>query len=249
MGREFELRREVELPATPEQVWEAVATGPGLASWFMGPYEIDPGAGGTVRLAVEGYEETSAITAWDPPHRYTAEGEKGADGSFHAFEYIVEGRGEGTTVFRFVHSGFIGGDWGDEYVAQTGRGWDMYLHNLREYLTHFPGRTAAYVMAQGPAAPDAATAWERVRTALGAPPSARAGDRVRLTPEGLPAIDGVVDYAVEGFDTFLAVRTGDGLYRFMGGGPAVAVGHHVFAPGTDAARESAAWGRWLAAAG
>ena len=39
------------------------------------------------------------------------------------------------------------------------------------------------------------------------------GDAVRLTPKGLPVIDGVIDYVQPGED-FLAVRTADGLYRF-----------------------------------
>jgi uncharacterized protein YndB with AHSA1/START domain len=34
--REFEVREAIELEATPQQVWEAIATGPGLDSWFMG---------------------------------------------------------------------------------------------------------------------------------------------------------------------------------------------------------------------
>jgi uncharacterized protein YndB with AHSA1/START domain len=33
---EFEIREEIALDATPEQVWEAIASGPGMDSWFMG---------------------------------------------------------------------------------------------------------------------------------------------------------------------------------------------------------------------
>jgi uncharacterized protein YndB with AHSA1/START domain len=28
------LELEVEVPGTPEQVWEAIATGPGITAWF-----------------------------------------------------------------------------------------------------------------------------------------------------------------------------------------------------------------------
>ncbi|WP_143737006.1 SRPBCC domain-containing protein [Microbispora sp. GKU 823] len=42
MPHEFELHKEIELDATPEQVWEAIATGPGVDSWFMGRTEIEP---------------------------------------------------------------------------------------------------------------------------------------------------------------------------------------------------------------
>ena len=29
------IQVEVEVPGTPEEVWEAIATGPGISSWFM----------------------------------------------------------------------------------------------------------------------------------------------------------------------------------------------------------------------
>jgi hypothetical protein len=37
MGHKFEGGTQAELDATPEQVWEAIATGPDIDSWFMGP--------------------------------------------------------------------------------------------------------------------------------------------------------------------------------------------------------------------
>jgi Uncharacterized conserved protein len=68
MPREFELRKEVALDATPEQVWEAIATGPGITAWFM-PHEVEPGVGGVVRLRLGEYAQESTITTWEPPHR------------------------------------------------------------------------------------------------------------------------------------------------------------------------------------
>ncbi|MBM7786985.1 SRPBCC family protein [Tenggerimyces flavus] len=43
------IEKEVALPATPEQVWEAIATGPGISAWYV-PHEIFPGEGGLVSL-------------------------------------------------------------------------------------------------------------------------------------------------------------------------------------------------------
>jgi hypothetical protein len=37
---------EVEVPGTPEEVWAAIATGPGVSSWFM-PADVDSHVGGT----------------------------------------------------------------------------------------------------------------------------------------------------------------------------------------------------------
>lgn len=37
----FEVRDEITVDATPDEVWEAVASGPGVHSWLMGRTEID----------------------------------------------------------------------------------------------------------------------------------------------------------------------------------------------------------------
>ena len=37
-GRRY-VQVEVEVPGTPEEVWQAIATGPGVSSWFV-PTEI-----------------------------------------------------------------------------------------------------------------------------------------------------------------------------------------------------------------
>ncbi len=70
MGYEFERADEALVEATPEQVWEAIATGPGIDSWFMGRNEVRPGPGGTVRMAFGEYTPESTITAWEPSHRF-----------------------------------------------------------------------------------------------------------------------------------------------------------------------------------
>ena len=38
---------QLEVPGTPEQVWEAIATGPGITSWYV-PHEVEPRAGGAM---------------------------------------------------------------------------------------------------------------------------------------------------------------------------------------------------------
>ena len=40
---------EVEVPGTPQEVWEAIATGPGISAWFV-PSEVDEREGGDVGL-------------------------------------------------------------------------------------------------------------------------------------------------------------------------------------------------------
>ena len=64
---------EVEVAGTPEEVWEAIATGPGVSSWFV-PTEVDQTAGTTTTHFGPGMDSVAKITAWDPPRRYADEG-------------------------------------------------------------------------------------------------------------------------------------------------------------------------------
>ncbi|MFC7648504.1 hypothetical protein ACFQX6_54750 [Streptosporangium lutulentum] len=43
MGHAWEERDEAVVAASAEEVWAAIATGPGIDSWFMGRNEVDPG--------------------------------------------------------------------------------------------------------------------------------------------------------------------------------------------------------------
>ena len=70
---------EVEVPGTPEQVWQAIATGPGVGAWFV-PTEIDGRVGGTVTTHFGGgMDSVSTITEWDAPHRFVKRRVLGAE--------------------------------------------------------------------------------------------------------------------------------------------------------------------------
>jgi uncharacterized protein YndB with AHSA1/START domain len=242
MAHPFKFEKEIELEATPEEVWEAITTGPGLDSWFMGRNEVNPGEGGKVRMTLPAWTLESTVTVWDPPRRFVTETAEGEDGRLMAFEYLIEGREGGTTVLRFVHSGFLpGDDWETEFDALK-QGNPMYLHKLAQYLKYFRGRTATPIDAYGPQVADREHAWAVFRGGLGLTGAVDEGDQVRLTPEGLPPIKGVVDYVSP--DT-LGVRTNDGLFRFIYGlGGTVVLGHHIFAD-ADQNETEQAWQSWL----
>jgi uncharacterized protein YndB with AHSA1/START domain len=243
MGRQFESRTEIPVDATPEQVWQAIATGPGIDSWFMGRTEVEPGGGGAVRTVFGDYTPASAVTAWDPPGRLAYGGDPAPDGRFLAYEFLVEGRAGGSTVLRAVTSGFLpGDDWAAEYDAMT-KGFSLFFGTLAEYLGHFAGRTATPITAFGPPVPDWARAWSALGGALGLAGAPAAGDRVRLTPAGRAPADGVV-YFVN--PDAVGVRTGDAMYRFIKGfqGGMVA-GHHLFSTGVDERQAEQAWQHWL----
>ncbi|MCW2885895.1 MAG: hypothetical protein QOE54_2568 [Streptosporangiaceae bacterium] len=244
MPHEFELREEIELDATPDQVWEAIATGPGIDSWFMGRNEVEPREGGTTRMTLMGFTNEGKVTAWEPSSRFAYQSAENPDGTFMAFEYLIEGRGEGSTVLRLVHSGFLGDDWEAEYDALT-KGDAVYMRKLAAYLKHFPGRTSTYeLFAPGPQIADQERVWAAFKDALGLTGTVAEGDPVRLTVDGLAPVEGVVQFA--GLPTSVGVRTGDGLYTFMHGyRDTVVVEYHGFSDDVDEKEIERAWQSWL----
>jgi uncharacterized protein YndB with AHSA1/START domain len=242
MGKEFEGINEVEVAATPEQVWQAIASGPGFDSWFMGRNEVQPGADGQWRMSCFGdYTPTHHVTAWEPDKHLEYRSDTADDGRFMAYEFLVEGRGSGSTVLRMVTSGFLpGDDWADEYEAMT-KGGALFWHTLATYLQHFAGRTAQPITAFGPPVTDWDRTWATLHGQLGLTAPAE-GDQVRAGLDGVASIDGVVYFTN---DDTLGIRTPDAMYRFLKGfhGPLIA-SHHIFAE-IDLQASERAWQSWL----
>ena len=239
MTHPFEIELVTTLPASPEQVWAAIATGPGIDSWFMGRNEVEPREGGIAAMDTGGRREEAVITAYEPGKRIATRTATAADGRFMAFEYLIEGRDGGSTVLRVVHSGLLGDNWQDEYDALR-RGWPFHLHTLREYLTHFPGRAGVPVFAVAPTGGQPAAGGpggtHPRAIAAGSGRRRRAGAR----RAGLPPLDGEVVWSD---DERIEVRTADGIYTFHGFSGVVLMFHHLFGPDTDGAE--AAWQQWL----
>jgi uncharacterized protein YndB with AHSA1/START domain len=242
MGHQFAQQKAAEVPATPDEVWAAIATGPGIDSWFMGRNVVQPGTGGTVRTVFGEYTPELEITRWDPALQFAYRTGQAPDGRFIAYEFLIEARAGGSTVLRTVTSGFIpGDDWADEFEAMT-LGGELYFRTLVEYLTHFAGRFAAPVTVFGPAG----TSWARDRPllcrALGLTEYPGRGAPVRLAGE-IGSADGVVYFANA---YTIGVRTGDALYRFMRGfGKPVIAAHHLFAADAEPGQAQQHWESWL----
>jgi uncharacterized protein YndB with AHSA1/START domain len=243
MGHPFEQHKHAEVPASPDEVWAAIATGPGIDSWFMGRNQVQPGEGGTVRTVFGDYAPELEVTGWDPARRFAYRSGEASDGRFIAYEFLVEGRAGASTVLRVVTSGFIpGDDWADEFEAMT-LGGELYFRTLVEYLTHFAGRFAVPVTAFGPSG----AGWETDRTALcrqlgiGDPP--HRGDRVSVAAGQIGTIDGIVYFANA---HTIGVRTPDAIYRFLRGfAKPVIAAHQLFAADADSVRSTQAWESWL----
>jgi hypothetical protein len=238
MSREFEVKREIDLPAAPEDVWIAITAEP--AAWqFPTGLEIPAGTEPP---------EGAPITTWDPPHRLVIR-VQAPDGSFNALDYTIEARDGGTARLRYVHSGILADGWEDQYDAIGGHT-DFYLHTLAEYLEHFKGRKATYIGRpsagiDGPEAAGTPGAMDTLRAALGLSPDAGVGTEVHAAVGGAGSLDGVVDYSTP---EFLGVRSDDGLWRFFGRnhyGSVVGMSGHVFVDGVDAAKGEAALKAWL----
>ena len=141
------MKREnrIEVPGTPEQVWEAIATGHGIETWFV-PAEIEGRVGGKVRLDMgTGMADAGVVTGWDPPHRfaYDEQWEGEVEGTL-ATEFLVEAQSGGTCIVRLVST-----------VHATGGDWTDMLENLRRGLERLPADPQDLPRAlRGPAVPD-----------------------------------------------------------------------------------------------
>jgi uncharacterized protein YndB with AHSA1/START domain len=147
------VRVQTEVPARPEQVWRAIATGPGIATWFV-PAEVDEREGGTITTHHGPYgDSVGTVTVWDPPHRFCYEerdwNPDDPDAPVWATETLVEARDGGTCIVRLASGFFHGGQGWEDQLDGTGEGWARGMVNLRLYLTHFAGEQAANLFVIG----------------------------------------------------------------------------------------------------
>jgi len=238
VGHRWEEQGELRVDATPEEVWDAIATGPGLDAWFMGRNEVRPGE--RIHTDMGDFTTDFTVTAWEPAKRLAYRADTADDGSFHAQEWLIEGRDGAATVVRTVTSGFIGrDDWQGEFdAARAGNA--MYVHTLVQYLEHFRGRTARPSVAAGALPGGREALWGRLRDRLRLTGTPAVGDPLHLTPPRVGPLDAVADYVTP---DFLGLRTADGLHRFFRAGDVVCVEHRLF--GDGAATADAAWRLWF----
>ncbi|GAA3800806.1 SRPBCC family protein [Streptomyces chiangmaiensis] len=239
MSKEFEIAREFEVDATPEQVWDAFTTGTGGWLWPMDAPE--PRVGGKGPFG-------STVIAWDPPHRYTnrvADVEGIAEQTLNQLDYTIEPREGGRHAWvRYVHSGIFVEDWDNQYDGAD-KHTDFYLHTMREYLTHFAPRPVVFATLDGPEASKAADALTTAVRGLGLTEDVIAGTTVEVRGPDKGLFHAVVDYHNP---YFLGLRSDDALIRVFGRnhwGAPVGISIHDFAPGADAKANEAAWQRWL----
>ena len=144
-GRRY-IEVEVEVPGTPEEVWQAIATGGGVSSWFV-PSEIDQREGGIVTSQFgPGMEGRAVITDWEPPRKFAAESHGlGEKAPAMATEWHVEARSGGVCVVRVVHSLFTESDEWDNQLESIESGWPIFFKILRMYFSNFRGQACSNI--------------------------------------------------------------------------------------------------------
>lgn len=234
MSKEFEVRREVALPGTPEQIFAAVTRE--TAAWMF-PVEVAPGVGGLG-------PDDPKVKVWNPPEHVSIRVE-GPGGFFNALDYLIEAREGGTAYLRYVHSGVLmQEDWEDQYDG-VGAHTDFYLHSLGEYVHYFAGRPVEFLAVAGPSASAKAGSIDVLKAALGIGPEAETGELITLDVPGVGRIEAEIDYLTP---HFVGLRDTGALYRFFGReafGGTVDAAHHLFESEGDLAEATAAWQSWL----
>ena len=186
---------EVEVPGTPEEVWQAIATGPGISAWFW-PAEIEEVDGKPVAAKLTfgpGMVSRSVVTAWDPPRLFAREADGWAPGSPPiATEFTVEARAGGICLVRVVNSLFASTDDWDKQLEGAESGWPGIFRILRIYLTHYRGLRSAMMQVMAGVAGTKVKAWATLAAALGLS-GVGAGQRWAV-PAGVPALGGVVEH-------------------------------------------------------
>lgn len=251
MSDERSIELEIEVPGRAEAVWRAVATGPGISSWYV-PHTVEERAGGAGTASFGPEPEmqiTGRVAVWEPPRRVVFDGGEGVDGL--AFEWIVEPRGDDSCAVRLVNSGFGTGPKHDAQREGMTEGWRLFMLNLRLHLEQFAGRTATAVLPMALWAGPREAAWEALSSGLGIPAAPAVGDRIEVTATDAPELAGTVVDVDPRWVALIVDRPAPGtaFLAVEGDGEAVTVSIWSYLYGPDgaaaAARDDPCWRQWL----
>jgi uncharacterized protein YndB with AHSA1/START domain len=143
---EHRMERTYEVAATPEQVWDAIATADGISAWMV-PTRLDPRIGGEVSFDLGEFTSTGVVTDYTPNRRFayeepwpvadhmpTARHDLSSVTRI-ATEFLIESASGGSCVIRVVSSAYgSGADWENEFFDEMIDGWVAMLDNLATHL-------------------------------------------------------------------------------------------------------------------
>jgi uncharacterized protein YndB with AHSA1/START domain len=248
------LEFSVEVPGTPEQVWDAIATANGITAWMMRT-ELEEREGGRVVFHMgEDMSSPGTVTGWDPPRRLVYSEPEWAKLGGHdpatvtplVSEFLVEATSGGSCVVRVVSSAFgSGADWEQEFVQEMAQGWIPMFDHLRLYLAHFPGEVATTMDIDVKKAGDAEQVMAAVRAALGVE-SVGQTVQVRGHKAQVERVDGLLLRLSDPVGGLLA------FFPWPGDGDCtLRLAAYLYGPDAPAyaEQERAAWQEWLAGIG
>lgn len=187
----------LDVPGTPEEVWRAIATGPGFTAWFV-PTTIEEHVGGDIAFTF-GPDMVSrgSVTIWRPPFEVGFE-ERDWSGEAPplATEITIEAKAGGTCTIRMVHALFTAKDDWDGELENMENGWVGFFHVLKIYLGEFPDAHAASgrVWATPPSEEDG---WTKLLGFLGLTEFSP-GSRIGTAEAGGPRVTGVAERMIQG---------------------------------------------------
>ena len=250
-GRRY-VETEIEVSGTPEEVWKAIASGPGISSWFV-PTEFKENDGKPVSVHLSfgpGMEIVSEVTAWNPPRSYATKAGLPRSPAL-ANEWSVEARDGGICIVRIVQSLFASTDDWDDQLESAKSGLASFLCILQIYLRHFRGQRSSMMKWMVPVAGTEAEAWESLTEALGIK-GLSVGDHC-VAASGVPSFSGEVEYVtLSPFDALLRLdKPGPGVAAFgavnFGGPSMVAMNFYLYGDEADGiiAQETPHWQAWF----
>jgi len=246
---------EFEVAGTPDEIWQAIATGPGISAWFV-PTDVEQRDGKGVAVTYHfapGMDPRSEVTVWDPPRTFRQEADGWFPGSPRiASEWTIAARAGGTCTLRIVHSLFASTDDWDDQLEGAKSGWSGFLATLRLYMAHFRGARGALAQLRRPAPGTDAEIWSAMTRAIGLG-DATVGQRFSAPP-GAPTFSGTVEYlSSDPYDALLRIDAPApgivalGVAGTPGGPSSVGMNLYLYGDQMEAmlARESAEWEAWL----
>ena len=247
------VEMEFLVPGTPQDVWHAMATGPGNAAWFT-KAEIDGRIGGRILFHfMPDVTSGGTVTQWEPPRRFGYDEVGWAENSpTLATDISIAARSGGECRVRMVHSLFCPTDEWDSQMEGFESGWPGFIEVLRLYLAHHAGAPAASFQLGAEVEGQSLVVWRRLLEGLGHE-TADVGENWTVDA-GESLFGEIVQVRQDGLQRYVLMRIdggtpGVGLFGIYGKGEAIRISICRFfhGPGSeDAAAEAVPkWQAWL----
>jgi uncharacterized protein YndB with AHSA1/START domain len=124
----------IKIRATPERVYQAIATADGIRNWWTRDVSLDDEVGSMGEFGFYGHRFAIKVRVAElvPSAHISWSNVSSTRGSFDGTTIVFDLKPDGNdTTLLFAHRGFKNAD--DEYASATTR-WGYYLLSLKRYL-------------------------------------------------------------------------------------------------------------------